>query len=483
MNVDEILISAQPGETRVASRHDSRTVELLVFRDSRKSVAGNIYLGRAGKVLKGLQAAFIDIGLEQDGFLALPEARPPELEGGNDHIGKWVCEGDAVLVQALCDPQESKGAKLTTHITLPGHNVVLLPGIKGFKISRRITGADRERMEKWAKDFQGGGEGLLIRTGAAAAKPGAIKAEIEALGALWDGVKAARDKAAPPICLHAGLDPIFQTLKDWAGPALRRVAVDDTRLLKSLQAWRRTNLPETELLLEPHRGCKPLFEAEGVEEELEAALLPHVALPCGGGLVIEETAAVVAIDVNSGGGACGDKEDTALAINLEAAAEAARQIRLRNLSGLLVIDFLRLRRRNNRQRVLDVLNGAFRDDLALTHVAGFTSMGLVELTRRRRAEPLSRVLGATCSHCAGSGLAPAPETLARQAIRRTLAEAESNPGATLTLHATAAITEALEGSVRKTREAAEARLGQPLDLKSTDSAPPEGFEITAKWGD
>lgn len=414
MTIDEILIEQAPGETRVALMAAGRLVELVVEREGAESVVGNVYVGRVERVLPGIGAAFVDIGLPRSGFLGLAEAGPAEgaggrREGADPRITDFVREGEHVVVQAQRDPVADKGAKLTARPGLTGRRLVLLPGGAGVLLSKRITDADeRHRLEEAVAGFAAPGEGWIVRTAAAGAGAADLAAEAESLRAGWRAVDEAAAGAKPPACVHREVDVVRRVLRDAAMPALRRVVVDGRHAFASLRTWVHDAMPDLEGRLSAHAGRKPLFEEEGVAEALEDALRPRVPLPSGGSLLIEPTSALVSIDVNTGGHVeGGGREEGALATNLEAAVEVARQVRLRNLSGLLIVDLVPVKRQASQSAVLARLRDATADDRVPVHVVGFTRLGVVEMTRQRRGLSLAEQLGTPCPACDGTGIVAA----------------------------------------------------------------------------
>ncbi|MDA0305001.1 MAG: Rne/Rng family ribonuclease [Proteobacteria bacterium] len=395
MSIDRVLISKSPGEIRVALLEQGRLVELLVSRTGQESALGNVYLGRVEAVKKGIDAGFVDIGLGRSGFLGVAEARPAGPRNGNerDSIGDYLNEGDAVLVQVQRDPVEDKGAKLTTHVNLAGVNLVFRPEQPGVNISRRIADEnDRQRLVTVMEALAPEGSGFIVRTAAAAVEDEALEKEAEALISTWADIRKGRANARAPAALFTGPGVAICALRD-LGQEVEKIITDDTDMAAEIGAFLGTD----KAILEMHGGAEPLFDTYGLEEQTDAALSPVVELPGGGSLIISQTPALCAIDVNSGGadgGAGGGaKEKTALAVNLEAAAAAARQIRLRNISGLIVVDFVPLRDDANKRRVLETLRRAMADDPQGPHVIGHTRMGLVEVTRRRQGVSLLELLG------------------------------------------------------------------------------------------
>lgn len=471
----EIFIDAQPGETRIALVEDGRLAEVEVTRTQAQSAAGDIYLGRVEGVRPALAAAFIDIGLERPGFLALPEARPHGVEGGNDGIGDYVGEGDKVLVQVQRDAFQDKGAKLTTHITLPGAVLVMAPGRPGIGVSRRIADEEtRDRVRARIQDLAG--DGFIARTAAAGAGDDAIGRDLAALADTWSEIISRREAAKAPARLHRDLCPVLRRLRD--GALAHRIVIDDADALARARAYADRLRPDLADRLHPHPGRAPLFEAEGIEEQIDAALDPKVNLPGGGAIIIEETRALTAIDVDTGGGSRGGRDDAILATNIEAAGEIARQVRLRNLAGLLVVDFVSMRRRPHQGRVLDALRSALARDPCDSHVSGFTTLGLVEMTRRRRRPSLAQVL---CGRISG-GPRKSALTVAFDVLRAVGREARALPGSALCVTAAPDLIQALQGAAGDALAAAEVRLGRPLALAPDPACPREGFHVGASDG-
>ncbi len=487
MSTDEILIEAGPGETRIALMEGGRLRELTVARPDDGSVVGNVYVGRVERVLSGIAAAFVDIGLPRAGFLGLAEARPVGHVAGKagaavqDRITDYVSEGDAVLVQVQRDAVADKGVKLTTHIGLTGRVLVLLPGAGEILLSRRIMGeAERARLEAVLGDLAGAGEGLILRTAGMGMPAEALGRELERLRGLWRTVQEGRRDSRAPACLLAEPAAARRVLRDEAGPEVRRIVVEGAGLLADLAAYCREQAPGLETKLQGHTGGAPLFEASGVEEQIEAALAARVALPSGGSLIIQPTAALTAIDVNTGGRSeSGGPEETALATNLEAADEIARQLRLRNLSGMLVVDFVPMRRRPHQAELLARLGSAVADDRVATHVFGFSPLGVVEMTRPRHGHTLAERLTVPCPGCAGGGMVKSQATVAAEILRRVLRESRLAAGAAVEVAASPAVVAMLRTTWSQALSETEERLGAPLRLKADAALAADAFRVAA----
>ncbi|MAF94275.1 MAG: Rne/Rng family ribonuclease [Rhodospirillaceae bacterium] len=475
MTVDSVLISRGPGETRVALLSDGRLKELLVYREGAPGVAGNIYLGRVEAVNKGIEAAFVDIGLGRSGFLALPEARPASAEGGpGDHIADYVNEGDAVLVQVLRDPAGDKGAKLTTQVNLAGVNLVFRPGHPGVSISRRIEDeGERGRLTAVVEALAPEGDGFIVRTAASGAAEDALETEARALARRWKDIRLRRANAKAPSALSEEPGPALRALRDH-GPGIERIVADDSEALNEVREYCAAELPALAAAVEAHQGKQALFEAFGVEEQIDDALSPAVALPGGGSLIISQTPALCAIDVNTGGADGGSKEQTALSVDLEATAEAARQIRLRNISGLIVVDFVPVRGPGHKAEVLAALRAAVAADSLSPHVVGYTAMGLVEMTRRRHGPSLREILCLPFGDRAGPSKSPL--TVALAALRGVLGEGQGT-SVPLTLRASPAVIGALRGPAKAALKEAERRLGLAITAVADQTFAAERWEI------
>jgi len=378
--IDTLVVNVAPGETRIALLDGARVVELRHHRAGRESIVGNLYLGRVTRLLRGANGAFIDIGQERPGFLNAGDARP-DAHGPVSPIGRYVAEGAAMLVQVSRDALHRKGPRLTLRPSLVGRYVVFSPGRGGIEVSRRITGkAERARLARLLGEARDGGDGFTLRSAAQGVEPPLILADMASLHDAWKEAQALRPQATPPACLWTAPEPLERALMDY--PGLRRVIIDDPATL----ARARRFLPEA--VLQPYRHGEPIFESFHVEAALEEAFEARVALLSGAAVIIEETNALCAIDVDSGL-ARGN-----LAINLEAAEVIAHQLRLRAIGGIIVIDFLRLTKGSQRRHLIEAMAVFLSPDKDATAPEGFSALGLVEMRRRRTRPSLSEILGA-----------------------------------------------------------------------------------------
>ncbi|MBT3767260.1 MAG: Rne/Rng family ribonuclease [Rhodospirillaceae bacterium] len=475
MTDDVILINSQLGESRIAVLEDARLTDIIIRRSKTAGIVGNIYLGRVEKVLTGLQAAFIDIGLGRSGFLGLADARlvAKQNNDADDSIADYVKEGDAVPVQVTREAFEDKGAKLSLKISLPGHYMVFAPGQATVKVSRRLGDeGERKRLQGVLSDLSDEADGVIARTAAEGASDQALAKDLSHLQSLWKQISDQRTTARPPLLMLDQAGSIYRVLVDLGGLSADRIVVDDAGVLAEIKREAGTG-SGLEKNLTLHTGDEELFEAHGVEEQLDAALSGTVALPSGGTILIDETRALTAIDVNTGGARFGSPEETAFQTNLEAADVLAREIRLRNLSGLLIVDAVPLRAEKNRTKFLARLREAVARDPVPMHVVGFTKLGLVEMTRERRRPSLSTVVcGDLLNERAKSTL-----SLTFDALRRVGRESHAHPGRALALTAAPLVINMLRGDASQALAATDEKLGRPLVLEADPTLATSEFHV------
>ncbi len=473
----EVFISASPGETRLALTNDGLLQELVISRDSDRHQSSNIYLGRVEKVMTGLNAAFVQIGEDNAGFLAAPDAQIFDRDREKPKpISELYNEGDIILVQATRDEEDGKGAKLTARISIAGRNLVLTPARPGISVSKSITGdGDRQRLKEVFNGFALDGAGLIIRTHAQNAAESDLRTEAQILCDSWVDMQASPQTMKAPALLHEAPGPILRFLSDNSGAGgWRRIVVDDALLLDQMRESLGEGMADVDNLLSLHQGHEDIFETYELSQQIDDALSPAAPLPGGGEIIIEETAALVAIDVNSGGGSRqGNAESWALAVNLEAAHEAGRQIRLRNLSGQFAIDFLPIKKKENRDAVAEALRQALAPDRGAVNIFGFTRLGLMELTRRRQGKSLTQRLLAPNENQKSA------ETVAIDAIRSALRELNKNPGRQINIAVGVSILEAFRGVVAPALKIAEKQSGGMITLEGDAALAALDFTVTA----
>ncbi|MBS3957460.1 MAG: Rne/Rng family ribonuclease [Clostridiales bacterium] len=419
----EMLISHDSHETRVALLENRALVELYVERP-RRSVVGNVYLGKIKDVLPGMQAAFVDIGLEKNAFLYVDEVVAFEgvEAGGRRSIADILAPGEDVMVQVLKDPMGTKGARVTTDITLPGRFTVLMPYSSSVGVSRRLPEAERDRLHAVVIPLVPDGMGAIVRTVAEGVSDKEVAGDLEFLLRLWKRVKHQAEEGLAPEVVYTEMDLALRIVRDVFSAGFERLIVDDKALHAKLVSFIKKSSPELVRAVMLHRERTPLFEAHGVLETVDSALRRTVELPSGGSIAIDRTEALTAIDVNSGR-FVGRKslEDTAYRTNLEAAEEIARQLRLRDIGGIIVIDFIDMEESAHRSAVVARLSAALERDRTRTRVGEMSRLGLVEMTRKNVTEGAFDVITEECPCCGGEGRVLSAATR-RIAVERTMRE-------------------------------------------------------------
>jgi len=491
----ELLINVGIGETRIAIVEDGRLAELIFDRAvergegrSGHSIVGNVYVGRAQRVVDGMQAAFLDVGLDKAGFLAAKDARcltgQPDFDlASPPPISGLVREGDAILVQAIKDPIVDKGVRLSANVTLPGRLLVLLPLQAGIALSRKIEDeTERARLtEATETALQGAGltgGGVIVRTVAAGASAAELEEDIRDLVKVWTGIQAARADAKVPSCLYQDLGPVSRSLRDHVNAETSRILIDDADAVAEARAYMAAHMPAWSDRLSYHAGPGALFDGQGLEAQIEAALEPRVSLPSGGWITMETTEALTAIDVNSGSYTEGrGLEETSLRTNLEAAKEITHQLRLRGLGGIVVVDFIHMERPDSILKVLMALEEGVARDRAPVRISAMSAFGLVEMTRKRVREPLDRLLTEACKPCHQTGRLRTPATVANELLRRLEREARNFPGRPLIGRAHPDVLGWLEARRTTLLSVLEQRLGVPVKFECQASFPRGRIDI------
>ena len=433
---EEILVNHTAHETRIAVTLQGVVQELHLERTATRGLVGNVYLGKVSRVLPGMQSAFIDIGLERAAFLHVADLwqsrANPQAGGHPMPIEKVLFEGQPLLVQVIKDPLGTKGARLSTQISIAGRLLVYLPQDPHIGVSQRIedeTGraALKARLQKLVPPDERGG--FIIRTSAEDAAESEMQADVGYLRKRWlEILDASRLRPAPSL-LYQELSLSERMLRDVAGEATSAILVDSREECERLIAFANTYVPGLAGRIATYAGERPLFELHGVEDEIGRALARRVDLKSGGYLIIDQTEALTTIDVNTGGYIGGRNfDDTIFKTNLEAAHAIARQLRVRNLGGIIVVDFIDMASGEHREAVLQELRRALARDRTRTSVNGFTALGLVELTRKRTRESLAHVLCEACPTCGGRGALKTARTMCYEILREIQREARQfNP--------------------------------------------------------
>jgi ribonuclease G len=425
----EILINVARWETRAALLENGILQEVYIERPSRRGLVSNIYKGKVSRVLPGMQAAFLEIGLERTAFLHASDIAPPALdENGLDaprdqQIQELVTEGGEILAQVLKDPLGTKGARLTTYITIPSRFLVYLPKGHGVGVSARIDEEEeRQRLRQLVTDMVGevvGQEGgYIIRTAAEGASPEALRADMLFLRRLWDVLQQQAARVPAGTLVHEDLPLEVRLLRDLLGNDMERVLVDSDAAHERMATFARMFMPDLTGRIERYAGNRPIFDLYGVEDELQRALERKVQLKSGGYLIIDQTEAMTTIDVNTGA-YVGHRnlEETIFKTNLEATDAIARQLRLRNLGGIIILDFIDMSDPEHRRQVLQALERTLANDHAKTHICEVSVLGLVEMTRKRTRESLEHMLAGPCPTCNAKGTLKTAETVCFEIFR------------------------------------------------------------------
>jgi len=403
--VKQLIISRDALETRVAVLEDGRPAEMYVERPHRRSLVGNVYKGRVENVLTGMDAAFVDIGLERNGFLSAGEVVAPEARSGRSRtIGDLLRPGGELLVQVTRDAMGGKGPRLTMEVGIPGRYLVYLPTGKGAGVSRRLGSEERERLRTISRAVAPDSGGIIVRTAAEGAGREAIERDLRFLQRMWAGAERRARAAGAPALVYMEVELAVRSVRDLVGPDFAAVVVDDEKLHRRLASYLHAVAPELQERVERYEDEEPLFSRLGLEREIEKALSRRVDLPSGGYIVIDHTEAMTVIDVNTGR-YVGRRhlEDTTVKTNLEACREIVRQLRLRDIGGIIVIDFIDMTAKANREAVLAALEAQFTLDRTKTYVVEISPLGLVEMTRQNVTQGLREIVTAHCPVCRGQG--------------------------------------------------------------------------------
>jgi len=451
----EILINTNNVETRVALVENGVLTELYIERSRDRGIVGNVYKGRILKVLPGMQAAFVDIGMEKAGFLYVSdvdfaynleeyeelikvkndvnEGQTSELDSlemqglqpeakSNDYpilIEDILQKGQEILVQVSKEPMGNKGPRLSSYITLPGRYLVFMPTIEQIGVSRRIENEnERRRLRELIRSLKPPGVGYIVRTASEGKDIDELSQDIKFLNKLWQDIQEKNERTSAPCLIHRDLNLIFRTIRDLFTNEVERLIIDSPTEYYNCLEFVRSYLPHLESKIELYTGKEPLFDAYGIELEISRALDRKIWLKSGGYIVIEQTEALCAIDVNTGK-FVGEHnpEETILKTNLEAIKEIVYQIRLRNIGGIIIIDFIDMAKEENREKVFNALQTALKRDKAKTNILKMSELGLVEMTRQRVRESLDHVLCQPCPYCQGQGMIKSTVTICHEIFR------------------------------------------------------------------
>ncbi len=483
---EEILINCTPQETRVAVVENGVLQEVCVERVRRRGLVGNIYKGRVQRVLPGMQAAFIDAGLERTAFLhasdvSLADDQPEAERRSTPDIQQLLREGQEVVVQVVKDPLGTKGARLTTHLTIPSRNLVLMPGARSVGVSARIEDeAERNRLREIGQQFLTDGDegGYIIRTAAEQVPEEALASDRQFLRKLWESIHQQIAVAPVGSCVHEDLPLVLRALRDLVSGQVERIRVDSRENFERVHDFCQQFFPNMTGRLEYYPGERPLFDLYGVEQEIQRALSRKVELKSGGYLIIDQTEAMTTVDVNTGG-YVGRRnlEETIFKTNLEAAQSIARQVRLRNLGGIIIIDFIDMEEEEHKRQVLRALERALERDHAKTQISSVSALGLVEMTRKRTRESLEHVLCEACPTCGGRGTLKTPETVCYEIFREIMREARQFDAEKLLVLAAPSVIDLMLDEESISIAELEEFIGRPINLQSEPLYAQDQFDV------
>ncbi len=509
-----IVVNAGVTETRLAVQDGNLLTELYVERADRRSIVGNIYKGVVTNVLPGMQAAFVDIGLSKDAFLYAgdytgnlgqadhaPDAPDAEEESADEDVGDAEAEAEAgprreavtpieemlrkgqeVLVQVSKEPLGTKGARVTSFVSIPGRYIVYMPQARHVGVSRRIhDDAERDRLRAIVKGLPPPPGGFIVRTVAEGKGDEDLVADIQFLSRLWSQVQARFESAKAPSLLHEEMDVTFRVVRDLFSPEVEEFLVDSEAAYQKCLDFATSLVPQLAPRVKRWEKDAPIFEATGIERDIDKALRRRVWLKSGGYIVIDHTEALVAIDVNTGKYVGKrDFEETVLKINLEAVTEVVRQIRLRDLGGIIIIDFIDMERAEHRDQVFKALKKVLADDKARTNVLEISELGLVEMTRKRVRQSLQSLFCAPCPTCKGSGVVKSDATLAAEIFRKIQAGAHEGGPREVVARVHPEMAHHLETTQRDGLERLQALIGRKVVVQGVPTYHREQYELTFK---
>lgn len=485
----DILINWSPQETRVAIIEHGAVQELHVERTLERGLVGNVYLGKVSRVLPGMQSAFIDIGLERAAFLHVADVWNPPSEGETISaaratqslipIERQVFEGQSLMVQVIKDPIGSKGARLSTQISIAGRLLVFLPQDDHIGVSQKIPLAQREelrnRMQSLCCNLGGG---FILRTNAEDASDAELAEDIAYLRKAWARIKEASITLPAQSLLHQDLNLLQRVLRDLVGEGTQTIRVDSREQFEALRAFGAEFMPLATQKLQHYKGERPIFDLYSVDEEIAKALGRRVDLKSGGYLIVDQTEALTTVDVNTGGyvGAR-NFDDTIFKTNLEAAQAIARQLRLRNLGGIIIADFIDMGREDHKEEVLAEFKKQLQRDRVKTMAGGFSQLGLVEMTRKRTRESLAHMLCEPCAACEGKGIVKTARSVAYDIFREILREARQFHPREFRIVASPKVIELFLDEESQHLAGLSEFIGKPVSLQSETAMGQEQFDI------
>ena len=473
-----ILVTDDGEELRVALVEDGRLAEIYIERPDRKSYLGDIYQGKVENVMNGIDAAFVDFGLEKNGFLYVDEVTTPEGEKRARRITDALKNGQQVLVQVIKDPMGHKGARLSTKISLAGRYLVYVPGGSGVGVSRRLKQGERERLRDISKELKPKDAGLIVRTIAEGHGLEDLKRDMRYLARLWARLKKKSETVKAPGLVHKEVDISLEVTRDLFNDTCESLIVDDAKRHKAIVSFLDKEAPELLPKVHLHTGEEPLFTAYGIEEQIAKALERRVPLPSGGNLMIDHAEALTVIDVNTGRFTRGKGlEDTITKTNLEAAREVVRQLRLRDIGGIIIIDAIDMAHAKNREMVLATLEAELETDRTKTYVVELSPLGLIEMTRQNTTDGARGILTRACPTCQGKARVLSDETMALSVERRVRALARKSQAKAWLIEVNGGVAERLSGARLKRLEK---QTGRRVFLEGGSALPVDSFRVIAE---
>jgi ribonuclease G len=484
---EEILINVTPRETRVALVENGVLQEVLIERTRRRGLVGNIYKGRVCRVLPGMQAAFVEIGLDRAAFLHASDILHRDLNGsasdGNNVTGinELLKEGQEISVQVVKEPLGTKGARLTTQITIPSRFLVFMPRVVHVGISQKIENeSERIRLRDIIQLFMTEHDecGYIARTAAEGASADALRADMIFLRKLWLSISERESTASSRSIVYEDLPLAIRVMRDLLGGQTERIRIDSRESYQRVTEFARQFMPDLDVQIEYYPGERPIFDLYGIEDEIQKALEKKVQLKSGGYLIIDQTEAMTTVDVNTGGYVGhSNLEETIFKTNLEAAQALARQLRLRNLGGIIIADFIDMTQEEHKRQVLRALEKSLKKDYARSHISEVSSLGLVEMTRKRVRESLEHVLCETCPTCNGRASLKTPETVCYEIFREILRESRQFDAQQLLVLASQDVIDLLLDEESASLAELEAFIGKPIKFQVESLFTQEQYDV------
>jgi ribonuclease G len=492
---NEILINATPGETRVAILEKKQFIEFHLERARSKSVVGSVVKGRVSRVLPGMQAAFVDIGLEKAAFLYagdyVEDIEELDEDDGRNRgrrrnrrvasIETLVREGQEIVVQIAKEPIGTKGARITSHVSIAGRHLVLTPWAQRVGVSRKIdSDRERRRLRDIVQRVKPADLGFIIRTAGEGTRDADLEADVRYLTTVWDDIQIRKDQVRAPAVLYSEPALALRVIRDFANADTKRIVIDSQEKHAEMQGFVDRFVADPKPRIELYAGALPLFDEFGIEEQIDGNLGRKVWLKSGGYLIVDQSEALTAIDVNTGRFVGKrDLEETVLRTNLEAVREIVNQLRFRNIGGLIILDLIDMESAENREKVYRALQQELRQDKAKTNILKISELGLVEMTRKRTRENLVQMLCEPCAYCEGKGYVLSPESVAHKVLREIRKDLPRFGGRRVVVTVHRSVAEQLLGHERASLEVLERELGREIEIRARVELHQEQFEIAS----